>query len=132
MLERDTAGSRTKMTAPTTGSLVNLLQLSTILPKRPPRPQQKQQRKFHRWTIEELNLISYLRLHRGWSWSQNQRTFFSSASAAAIRLAYTHIPTNERIHYASAASSLIVSPIAIAGLRSSAQTLCSTSQCRPW
>lgn len=104
------------MSIPTTGSLVDLLQLSTISPKKPPRPQRKQRRTLHRWTDEELNLISYLRLYRDWRWAQIQRTFFSSTSAAAVRLTYTHIPTKERMHRASAASSLIVNPTDIASL----------------
>jgi hypothetical protein len=90
----------------TTGSLVDVLQLSTISPKKPLRSERKQRRTLHRWTSEELNLISYLRLHRNWSWVQIQRTFFSSKSAAAIRLPYTHIPTEDRMHHASAALSL--------------------------
>lgn len=119
------------MSAPATGSLVDLLQLSTITPKKPPRPQRKQQRPFHRWMTEELNLISYLRLHRSWSWGQIQRTFFSSASAAAVRLAYTYIPAKERIHRASEASSLIVSPVAVANLRRGASHKIYTSTSSP-
>ncbi|KAH6876712.1 hypothetical protein B0T10DRAFT_414208 [Thelonectria olida] len=103
------------MPFPITGSLVDLLQLSTISPKKPPRPQRKQRGTFHRWTDEELNLITYLRLHRNWSWVQIQRTFFSSKSAAAVRLAYTHIPTEERMHRATAALSLPVNPTNIVG-----------------
>lgn len=79
-------------------------------PKKPPRPQRRQRRTFHRWTDKELKIISYLRLYRNCSWVQIQRTFFSSRSAAAVRLAYTHIPTEERMHHASASLSLTIRP----------------------
>jgi hypothetical protein len=102
------------MSPPITGSLVDLLQLSTISPKNLPRRQRKRGT-VHRWTDEELNLISYLRLHRNWNWAQIQRTFFSSKSAAAIQLRYTRLPTKERMHRASVALSLPVSPTNIAG-----------------
>lgn len=103
------------MPSPIPGSLVDLLQLSTISPKNLPRRQKKPRGTVHRWTDEEVNLISYLRLHRNWSWAQIQRTFFSSKSAAAIQLRYTRTPTKERMHRASAALSLPVSPTNIAG-----------------
>jgi hypothetical protein len=103
------------MSSPVTGSLVDLLQLSTISPKNLPQRQRKPRGTFPRWTDEEVNLISYLRLHRNWSWVQIQRTFFSSKSAAAIQLRYTRMPTKERMHRASAALSLPVSPTNIAG-----------------
>ncbi|KAK7224020.1 hypothetical protein V2G26_012023 [Clonostachys chloroleuca] len=94
----------------TTGSLVDILQLSTVSPKKPPRRQRRQRTITHRWTDGELNLISYLRLHRNWSWVQIQRTYFPSKTAASVRLAYSHIPSEERMRRASAASSLAVDP----------------------
>jgi hypothetical protein len=103
------------MSSPITGSLVDLLQLSTVSPKSLPRRQRKPRGTVHRWTDEELNLISYLRLHRSWNWAQIQRTFFSSKSPAAVQLRYTRIPTKERMHRASAALSLPVSLANIAG-----------------
>jgi hypothetical protein len=103
------------MPSPVSGSLVDLLQLSTISPKNLPRSQRKPRGTVRRWTDEELNLISYLRLHRNWNWAQIQRTFFSSKSPAAVSLAYTRIPTEERMHRASTALTLPVNPSSIAG-----------------
>ena len=98
------------MTLPVTGSQINLLQLSTLPPREPLRPLRKKQRQVnHRWAKEELNPICYLRLHRGWTWDQIQRTFFSSMSVGAVKIAFLRIPLEDRVDRASTVSSLIVS-----------------------
>jgi hypothetical protein len=68
----DQLHNRTNMSIPTTGSLVDLLHLSTLLPKKPPRAARKGRRPRHYWTDEELNLISYLRLQRNWSGARSK------------------------------------------------------------
>ncbi|KAK7219768.1 hypothetical protein V2G26_007771 [Clonostachys chloroleuca] len=52
-----------KMPNPIAGSLVDILQLAAIPPKRPPRPQRKQQQTVHHWTDKEqisLHIFGYI------------------------------------------------------------------------
>ena len=100
---------RTNMSTSVPGSLVDVLQLSTVSPKRPPRPR-KQLRTLHRWSKEELSVVAYLRLCRSWSWSQIQRTFFPSMTPGAVRLKCKHISTDEHIQRAREASSVAINP----------------------
>lgn len=69
----------------------------------------KQQQTSHRWTTEERTLICYLRVHRNWTWSQIQRTFFLLLSFDTVRVAYSKISLDARARYVSIASSLITS-----------------------
>lgn len=98
------------MTNVTKGSLVDLLKLSTLSPKKPPPRKRPQNKARHRWTDEELNLVSYLRLHRNWTWSQIHRTFFSSLSYGAITVILSRVSTEEQAHRAAAASTVIIDP----------------------
>jgi hypothetical protein len=91
------------MSTPTTRSGIDRLDLSLLSPKT--LTQKKQRQKTHRWTREELNTISYVRLHRKWTWSQIQRTLFSSMSVGSVKVAFLRLPPDERIRRASIVSS---------------------------
>jgi hypothetical protein len=104
------------MSSAIAGSLVDLLQLSTLPPKSNSRQKKKLQAP-HMWTDEERNLVSYLRLHRDWSWAQIQRTFFPSITPAAIRLLYKRLSARERAYRASTASSHVINPVDLANVR---------------
>ena len=93
------------MATSTTRLRIDLGELSTLFPRESPQPPQKKRRLgVHRWTREEVNIISYLRLHRDWSWRQIHRTFFSSISIGAVKIAFFRIPPEERVRRASVIS----------------------------
>jgi hypothetical protein len=104
------------MSTAVTGSLVDLLQLSILPPKSSSHREKKLQAP-HRWTDEERNLVSYLRLHRDWSWGQIQRTFFPSITPAAIRLLDKRLSAQERAYRASTASSHVINPVDLVRVR---------------
>jgi hypothetical protein len=91
------------MSIPTTRSGIDRLDLSLLSPEI--LTQKKQRQKIHHWIREELNTISYVRLHRKWTWSQIQRTLFSSMSVGSVKVAFLRLPPDERIRRASIVSS---------------------------
>lgn len=110
-----------------TKSRIDLFQLSTLPLGEPLRPRRrKRQRVFHRWEKEELNLILYLRLHRDWTWSQIQKTYFPSVSVAAVKKAYSRIPSEDRAHCASIVPLQVIDPRNTADISRSTHEISST------
>lgn len=80
-----------------------------ILPPLPPPPPRilRPQRRTHLWTEEELNLISFLRLHHQWTLDRIRKTYLPSVTKGALKSAYRRIPAQARVYRASIAASLI-------------------------
>jgi hypothetical protein len=66
--------------------------------------------KRHSWTDEELKVLSYLRHTCHWHFKQIQKSYFPSLSPSALRGAYWHQSTEDRIRRASNATIPIIDP----------------------
>lgn len=66
--------------------------------------------KQHSWTDEELKILSYLRYTCHWRFQQIQESYFPSLSSSALRGAYWHQSTEDRVRRASKASIPITDP----------------------
>ena len=66
--------------------------------------------KRHPWTDEELKILSYLRRTCHWHFKQIQKSYFPSLSLSALRGAYWHQSTEDRIRRASNATIPIIDP----------------------
>ncbi|KAJ5350210.1 hypothetical protein N7541_007937 [Penicillium brevicompactum] len=66
--------------------------------------------KRHSWTDEELKILSYLRRTCHWHFKQIQKSYFPSLSLSALRGAYWHQSTEDRIRRASNATIPIIDP----------------------
>lgn len=81
--------------------------------------------KQHSWTDEELKVLSYLRYTRHWRFKQIQESYFPSLSSSALRGAYWHQSTEDRIRRASRATIPITDP------RNSVESFPGASKARP-
>lgn len=66
--------------------------------------------KQHSWTDEELKILSYLRYTCHWRFQQIQESYFPSLSSSALRGAYWHQSTEDRVRRALKASIPITDP----------------------